>query len=548
MSRTPYTIRRSGRTRAAHLAVVSRCIGAFAIVLGIAVLAGWWLGMPGLRQYNPRLGTMGSQTALSFALLGAALVLNHSRRDSPASWWSARLLAAIVVSISVFTIAHSWGVATGVQGLVSQALSSAFPGAMPGATAAVFLAFGAAVLMLEARVGRVWLAEPLAFAGGLVALLAVIAYLFGNVSFLSPVNRRALAFHSVALMVAVSFAILAARPRRGLMSLATSESVAGEMVRRMLPWSIITPVLFGWAVAEGQRAGFYPAQLSLAYYATLTVAIFGTRIWATAWSLHEVDERRQEAEEDVRRLNADLERRVDERTVQLAEANRELEAFSYSVSHDLRAPLRHIGGFAELMLAKDAERLGAEGLRRLSVISGAAEKMGRMIDDLLRLARIERRHLILEETDLNAVVSDLIQDLREEAGTRAIEWRIGTLPIVRCDPGLTKIALANLLSNAVKYTRGRSPAVIEVCCESEGGAPLIVVSDNGAGFDAQYLVETVRRVPAAARRRRVRGHRNRSRDGAAHRQEARRTGLGRGGNGQRREVLFHPATPRRVSP
>jgi light-regulated signal transduction histidine kinase (bacteriophytochrome) len=199
----------------------------------------------------------------------------------------------------------------------------------------------------------------------------------------------------------------------------------------------------------------------------------------------EVTERRR-AEDQVSKLNAELERRVVERTSQLDAVNKELEAFSYSVAHDLRAPLRHINGFSKILQDDYCPVLDATAQHYLKSISDAAKNMGQLVDDLLKMAQIGRQELMCKPTDLNSLVGRVLQDLEPECEGRQIDWRIGELPSVECDPGLMKQVLANLLSNAVKYTRPREKAVIEVGQVTRDGARAIFIRDNGAGFDPRY--------------------------------------------------------------
>jgi PAS domain S-box-containing protein len=195
---------------------------------------------------------------------------------------------------------------------------------------------------------------------------------------------------------------------------------------------------------------------------------------------------RWRAEEQVKRLNEDLERRVAERTVQLAAANGELEAFSYSVSHDLRAPLRHVSGFARTLAEKHSSQLGPDAQELLKFIQDGSQKMGLMIDDLLNLARLDRREAVSKMTALNSIVDGVLEDLKSEFNGRKIDWRVGLLPTVNCDPGLLQQVFANLLSNAVKYTRHQEHAVIEVDQMMINGEAVIYVRDNGAGFDSKH--------------------------------------------------------------
>ncbi len=182
-----------------------------------------------------------------------------------------------------------------------------------------------------------------------------------------------------------------------------------------------------------------------------------------------------------------LERLVAERTRQLKLSNRELEAFSYSVSHDLRAPLRHINGYVE-MLGEDAEStLSSEAKRYLQVIADASRQMGQFIDHLLEFSRMGRTELRETRVDLNDLVRETMAHLETETRDRHIAWTIPALPSVKGDPAMLKQVLANLLGNAVKYSRQRDPAQIEIGqTGEEDGQFIFFVRDNGAGFDMKY--------------------------------------------------------------
>jgi PAS domain S-box-containing protein len=210
---------------------------------------------------------------------------------------------------------------------------------------------------------------------------------------------------------------------------------------------------------------------------------------------------RKRAEEALRRAHEGLEQRVAERTEELRALNRELEAFAYSVSHDLRTPLRAIDGFARMLEEDFAERLGPEGARRLSVIRSSAQEMGRLIDDLLALSRLGRRTLEKHPLPLRPLVEEVFRQLRAEVGGRSLELKVDSLPEIHADPGLIRQVVANLLSNAIKYTSPRPEALIEVGARTEEHEHVITVADNGVGFDpghADRLFRVFSRLHPAA--------------------------------------------------
>jgi signal transduction histidine kinase len=205
--------------------------------------------------------------------------------------------------------------------------------------------------------------------------------------------------------------------------------------------------------------------------------------------LDEVGERAavlERAKEDLRTLNAELEQRVAARTTQLEAANKELEGFSYSVSHDLRAPLRAIGGCAELLRDDHAAQLDAEGRRKLNVIRDEAARMGLLIDDLLAFSRLGRKSLQPADLDMTALVRQVFERLRGEPGGERVELKLGRLPHASADRALLEQVWINLLSNAVKFSSKKDAPVVEVGAITAEREHVYYVRDNGAGFDPRY--------------------------------------------------------------
>ena len=181
--------------------------------------------------------------------------------------------------------------------------------------------------------------------------------------------------------------------------------------------------------------------------------------------------------------------RAEQKSAELLAANQELEAFSYSVSHDLRGPLRAMDGFARMLDEDYGPRLDAEGRRLIGVVRRSSQWMGQLIDDLLAFSRLGRQPLRTERVQMNALVQGALEELRADVDGRAIDVVVGELGAADADPALLRQALTNLLGNAIKFTRGRSPAVVEVgrrSAEGPGRGPVYYVRDNGAGFDMRY--------------------------------------------------------------
>jgi light-regulated signal transduction histidine kinase (bacteriophytochrome) len=222
----------------------------------------------------------------------------------------------------------------------------------------------------------------------------------------------------------------------------------------------------------------FPAEISLSPVET------AEGILITA-AIRDVSDRKR-AEDAIRTLNEELEQRVIKRTAELEAANKELEAFSYSISHDLRAPLRAMDGFSRILVEEHVLHLSPEAQRCASLVRANAKQMGQLIDNLLDFARLSRKPLQKQPVAPADLVRQSLRDLRTEQEGRHVDIALGDLPVCHADPTLLKQVFVNLLSNALKFTRRREVARIEIGCDQENGERVYFVRDNGVGFDMRY--------------------------------------------------------------
>jgi signal transduction histidine kinase len=247
-----------------------------------------------------------------------------------------------------------------------------------------------------------------------------------------------------------------------------------------------TAALVGRALFAGGVGWVLVLAAVLAYWGRRQLLELGRSHEAARAGLLLQNEALRTAEHAMAELNASLERRVEERTAALSSANKELEGFTYSVSHDLRAPLRQVAGFAEVLESTAGPKLDANERRALATLRDSARHSGQLMDDLLRFSKMSRQELRTFSVNLNTLVESARASLAHEAEGREVEWTVGALPTVRGDPSMLLLVFRNLLGNALKYTRGRAKARIEV--GSLGGAQedVLYVRDNGVGFEMAY--------------------------------------------------------------
>jgi PAS domain S-box-containing protein len=619
--------------------------GLLVALVGLANLTGWAFDSLLLQHVLRTFPSMVPNTAFGLCLVGTSLWLLASQRRSKVRRQMGQLMAVFVVVLGAVMLGEYWFTwNTGLDRLLfAEAMgrsTAPSPGRPALLTAANFVLFGAALVLLDRKAGRFRPSEPLVMTGLLISLLAVIGHVCRVPSFYgwqSLFPDPGMGLHTVLTFILLGTGVLCARPQIGLMGVLTSGSAGGTVARRLILAPVLIPLVTGWLKLMGQRAGIFQGEFAGWSFAFLNITVFTVTIWWIATLLHQADVSRQQAEEQlrqfnqqleqrveerttqlagarkkmeeaqhfrdrvmesavfglgaldlqgrftlanqhfadltgyqveellgqpysmllspennaalrpyfhqvvgqrkpltnheidvvrkdgsirnvvfswsplvvqgevtgavgtvinltpvkqateqVRQLNAELEQRVAERTGQLEAANKELESFSYSVSHDLRAPLRHIDGYVELLRAESKSEFSQDSQRYLTIISDSARRMGALITDLLAFSRMGRAEMCVVHVNMDDLVREVLAELKDEIGERTIAWSIASLPIVVGDPALLKQVWVNLLSNAVKYTRQRQQAEITIGCVVKDLDVEFLVRDNGAGFDMAY--------------------------------------------------------------
>jgi signal transduction histidine kinase len=460
------------------------------LATGLVVLAGWLFDLPTVKSLLPSLSEMKANTALGFVLAGAALWLRLLAQRRRVLAWLPPILAAAVALLGIITLSeYVFSRDLGIDQMLFNdpgAAHTASPGRMAPHTAFGFALLGTALLLLGFRQRRCdQIAEYLCFAVHLVSLAALIGYAYSVASFYRLASFAGMSLHTAAAFFVLTLGVLFAHPERGAVSILASPTPGGMVARRLIGAVILVPLVLGWLRLEGQHLGLFSTEFGTALLVTATILIFAALLFLTAKWLDANDVERLRVEEEIRALNAELEQRVAIRTAEFAATNKELEAFSYSVSHDLRAPLRHIDGFSKI-LVEDFGEISGEARGYLERIRESVRHMGRLLDDLLNLARLGRHELRRQVTGLDALVDEVVKELKPDVAGRQVEFRVGSLPFVDCDPALLKQVFHNLLSNAVKYTRPRKQAVVEIGQMAANGEPIIFVRDNGVGFSMKY--------------------------------------------------------------
>ena len=466
---------------AARYRLAARGIGGAAALLGVAALAGWAGGLE--HSFLATGAVMKANAAACFVLVGLALLL---ARDGRTTGMASLLLALAGAALAAVTIAEwTFGFDLGIDQLLFRDDTRAYTavaGRIAPNTALAFVLLGAALMLPR---GRAWvqrLRGALAIGGLAIGAVGVAGYLYDVSRLYALAKKTGMAFPAAVGLVALGIGVLVARPEEGPSALLVSPGPGGTIARWLLPGAAVVPVVLAVPAQVGVQSGL----LDQAYASALvTVGLTGVLAWVVLTTARTVDAKdlaRRERDLENQRLNGELQRRAWE----LLAANRELEAFSYSVSHDLRSPLRSIDGFGQALVEDCADALPPEGHEHVHHIRAATQRMGQLIDDLLQLSRVTRSELHRERVDLTGMARELATEIERTAPDRRVGIEIEPGMEAVGDARLLRVVVENLLRNAWKFTsRHPSARVVFGRCQHDG-QPAFFVEDDGAGFDMAY--------------------------------------------------------------
>ncbi|MBX3081220.1 MAG: hypothetical protein KF716_06260 [Anaerolineae bacterium] len=462
----------------------SRLAAIVVIAVGSLILLGWLFNIDAFKRIFTNLPALKFNLALCFILAGVSLLTLHTRPRL------AQITAVAVLVIAGLTLCqHLFGWQLGIdQLLMRDTTISTNPAAQPGRMSVIttiILSITGGGLVIMSFIRRYLLAQIVTLIALLISLLALVGYLY-NVRSLYSVESSSIALQTALTSTVLCFGMLLAFPDKGLAQIISADSAGGYLVRYALPAVALFPLLIGWLTWQGEAIGLYSGDFGAAMFTLSHMVLLSVIMLWIANKLHNADLERIRSEEAVRTLNAELEQRVRERTVHLTAIIKELDSFNYSVSHDLRSPLRAMDGYAQALLEDQANQLDDNARHYLTRIRAATQRMGSVIDDLLQLAQLSRTSIARSTVDLSRLAHEVIEELKEEYPDHNVTYSIEAAMLAQGDTRLLRIALQNLLSNAWKFTRKQSHPTVEIGTIEHEGKRAYFIRDNGVGFDMRF--------------------------------------------------------------
>jgi signal transduction histidine kinase len=446
-----------------------------AMVVGYHVLVGWLFDIQVLKSPGPTFSSMTLNEALCAVLAGFALFRLQKCPTEPSQKrigvWICGALIALIGALSLLEDITGRNLGTTAWSaplLRAVSAKASLPGPMAAMSSLDFLIIGLCLILVD-RPHAIRSVEGLALISAAVSLLAIAGYLYNAKGF-----DGQMPLYGAIVLFLLSTGILFARPARGIMAKISSNSFGGIMARRLLPATLLIPLLLGFLQYRGLHAGLYGPEPGLAVFAVANVLLFLSVIWWGVNSLHGMDIKRRKAEHDLQEMAG-----------KLARSNADLEQFAYVASHDLKEPLRAISGSVQILQERYGAELspGADEVIKHTV--DGAIRMQTLIDDLLAYSRLTTREAVVEPTDLKETVQEVLTNLEHSIKESKAVVTHDPLPTVQADGTQLLQVFQNLISNAIKYRSHRTPK-IHIGVDDKGTEWLFCVRDNGIGIAPQY--------------------------------------------------------------
>lgn len=446
---------------------------------GGLVLAGWLFNIEVLKVVIPGLVAMNPLTAVCFVLTGVSIKLCTGKGETARLSIGLMSIVLILSMLKLLTFVYKDFPALDDILFHDQLTGNK----MAPNTAFNFLMLSLAFLCIRKK--NIWLSHSLLIVVILIGWLAIIGYL-NNVKPLYGIKSFIpMALHTAFTFIIAGLGVLY-MSSGGVMSILTSESTGGKMSRNMLPVALLVPPLFAWLRLEGERKGLYNTEFGTSLFAISLIFVFVIIIILNALLLTRLDEQREEGEKKIIALNEELKeslQEVEHSNMRLQETNTDLETFTFTASHDLKSPLRHIIFINGLLQDELSPKLNEEEKKLLNLQEESAKRMNKLIENLLEFFRISSKDIQKFPVPMGVLVDEVIAEIKKDYPQQNIELHKSPLPDASGNASLIRQVWMNLISNAVKYSSKKETSLIKIGSYTEKGSIVYFIKDNGVGFD-----------------------------------------------------------------